>query len=109
MTNNPYLPPENQDQLPTEAGAVIEISAKWVRRINSPVYFLVAALTGVSITFMPLALLGLGIHSHWNVLTVGAAIVCWLIGYFVPLFYFRLASEVISQVYRKPLKHNPTD
>lgn len=104
--NNPYAPPENQDAPAEEAGATVKISAKTVRQINSPVYFAIAALTGVSITFMPLALLGLGIHNDWNFLTVGAAIICWLVGYLVPMFYFRVAGQVIKQVYRKPLKHN---
>ena len=35
---------------------VVEIDAKWVRRINSPWYWPVSALTGVSITFAPMLL-----------------------------------------------------
>lgn len=101
--NDPYSPPASQTDPAEDAPVTVTISAKSVRRINSPLYFVVAALTGVSITFMPLALLALGMHNSWNPLTIGAGMICWLVSYLVPMFYFRIAGEVVKQVYRRPL------
>ena len=101
MNDNPYSAPEANDTPAVDAPVTVQISAKWVRRVNSPTFMVVAALTGVSITFVPMAMLGLGVLNQWNVLTVAAAIACWLVGYLVPLFYFRIASEVIRQIHRK--------
>ncbi len=101
MNDNPYSAPAATDIPVAEAPVTVQISAKTVRSVNSPLFLVVSTLTGVSITFVSLGMLGLGIWNQWNVLTVGAALTCWLIGYLVPMFYFRIAGEVIKQVYKK--------
>lgn len=101
MTDDPYSAPKSESLPAAEQQVSVQISAKWVERVNSPYFVVIAAFTGVSITFVSLAMLGLGILNQWNVLTVSAAIACWLVGYIVPLFYFRLAGEVIRQIHRK--------
>lgn len=101
MNENPYSAPATNDVPATEAPVNVQISAKWVRYVNSPLFVVISAFTGVSITFVPLAMLGLGIWNQWNVLTVAAAAGCWAIGYLVPMFYFRIAGEVIKQIYKK--------
>ena len=75
----------------------VEISAKWVRRVNSPLFWIVSALTGVSITFAPAYLYQCGQGrfenpSWWFVPVCFAAI------YLVPLFYMRLATEIIVSI-----------
>jgi|GEM_PF-725207 len=74
----------------------IVISAKWVRLIKSPLYYVVAALTGVSVTFLPIGMYMLG-SSHvefWNPFVI----LCGLGIYIPTTFYFGLAAEVVRQV-----------
>jgi hypothetical protein len=75
----------------------IEIDAKWVRRVKSPFYWAISALTGVSITFAPLFLYRYGQNGSetWKVL------ICFAVIYLVPLFYIDLAHEVITSIYRQ--------
>ena len=101
MNANPYSAPVVQDHPTADESATVAISGVWVRRINSPIYFVVAALTGVAVTFVPMALLALGIKNEWDMLTVAVAALCFAIVYAVPLFYIRLAGEVIRQIHRK--------
>ena len=98
MNENPYQAPESTDRVVPGNTVTVQISEVWVRRLNSPVFYVVGALTGVSVTFAPLALLWLGIYNQWNVLTVSGAAACFLMIYLVPLFYMRLAGQVIRQV-----------
>ena len=101
MNENPYEAPDSKDCAVGGNSVTIQISEVWVRRLNSPLYVVVATLTGVSISFAPLGLLWLGIYNQWNVLTVTGAAACFLMIYFVPLFYIRLAGQVIGQVVSK--------
>lgn len=98
MNENPYEAPNSTDHVVQGNSVTVQISEAWVRRLNSPMYVVVAALTGVSISFAPLGLLWLGIYNQWNVLTVTGAAACFLMIYFVPLFYIRLAGQVIGQL-----------
>jgi hypothetical protein len=101
MNENPYQVPEITDLVVPGNTVTVEISEVWVRRLNSPLFFVVATLTGVSISFAPLGLLMLGIFNQWNVLTISGAAACFLMIYFVPLFYMRLAGQVIKQLVNK--------
>ena len=101
MNENPYQAPESTDRVVPGNTVTVEISEVWVRRLNSPLFSVVGALTGVSISFAPLGLLWLGIFNQWNVLTVSGAAACFLMIYFVPLFYMRLAGQVITQLVGK--------
>ncbi len=79
----------------------VDIKGYWARLIRSPLYWVVAALTGVSITFCPLFLYQFGRagadFTDWRVLG------CFAIGYFVPMVHFGLASPVMKQL-RQPLQ-----
>ena len=79
---------------------MVQLDGKWVRRVKSPLFWGVSALTGVSSTFAPLFLYWCGKgefpeHSWWLVP------VCFSVIYLVPLFYIRLAGEVIASIYRQ--------
>jgi hypothetical protein len=101
MNENPYQAPESTDRVVSGNSVTVQISEDWVRRLNSPLFVVVGAFTGVSISFAPLGLLWLGIFNQWNVLTVSGAAVCFLMIYLVPLFYMRLAGQVIGQLVNK--------
>jgi hypothetical protein len=74
----------------------IEIDAKWARRVNSPLYWPIGALTGVSVSFAPMYLYWWGQRAEtWKVLA------CFAVVYFVPLFYIRLGAEVIRAIRRQ--------
>ena len=101
MNENPYQAPKSTDRVVPGNSVTVQISEVWVRRLNSPLFLVVSALTGVSISFAPLGLLWLGIYNQWNVLTISGAAACFLMVYCVPLFYIRLAGQVIGQVINK--------
>jgi hypothetical protein len=80
----------------------IEIDSKWVRIVRSPLYWVVAALQGLSIGFAPLFLFfaGRGMLSRgfdWFVVPLCFAMI-WLVG----LFYVRLGGEVIAELRKTP-------
>ena len=101
MNENPYQAPESTDRVVPGNTVTVQISEIWVRRLNSPLFVVVGALTGVSISFAPLGLLWLGIYNQWNVLTISCAAACFLMIYFVRMFYMRLAGQVIGQLVSK--------
>ena len=78
----------------------IELDTKWTRLVRSPIYVIVSALAGVSISFAPLFLYwsGQGKFSSYEWIVVP---LCFVIIYLVPLFYVRLGSAVA-----KELRHN---
>ncbi len=98
MNENPYAAPGSHQNSVAYGPVTVEISAEWVRRLHSRTFFVVSVLSGVSISFAPLGLLAIGINRQLNFLTVAGAITCFVVSYFVPLFYFRLAGHVIRQV-----------
>jgi hypothetical protein len=79
----------------------IEVDSKWVDRVNSLLFTIVQALTGVSITFAPLFLYwagswGLSGPLQWTVIAVCfALIIC------VPGYYIWVASPIISQLRKR--------
>jgi hypothetical protein len=87
-----------QWQAPTDY-VLVKVDARWMRRVKSPYIFgPVAALTGVSVTFAPLGLLMCGQVAEFGVVQWILVPVCFLIIYFVPGFYMRLALEVIAEM-----------
>ena len=80
----------------------IELDRKWVRRVRSPMIWIVSSLTGVSISFAPwfLYLSGAGrFHpeASWAIVPL-----CFAVIYLVPLFYFRLGAEVVRELRKVP-------
>lgn len=85
----------------------IELDSKWVGLVKSPLYrWIVAPLTGVSVTFAPLFLYRCGQgefeESSWWLVPV-----CFATIYLVPLFYFRLASEIITCIHQQAMPPRP--
>jgi len=76
----------------------VTIDSKWIKRINSPLFVIVQALSGISITFAPLFLYwsaewGLKGPLKWSVI-----IICFVLIYFVPAFYMWIAGPIIRQI-----------
>lgn len=72
----------------------ISVDSKWASIVRSPAYYVVAALTGVSVTFLPMFLYGFGrdgvADTDWRVIS------CWLTTVLVTVVHFRLSAPVIS-------------
>jgi len=79
------------------SNTMVQIDEKWVRRVNSPLYLLVATLTGVSVTFVPLCLYWLGLQQAR--FADARVLLCLVVIYAIPLFYMRLAGDVIRQIH----------
>jgi len=80
----------------------IQIGPKWARLARSPVYWVVAALQGVSVTFAPLFLYwsgrgGYSFGSEWVIVPV-----CFGVMYVVAIFHIVFSNRVIEEL-RRPL------
>jgi hypothetical protein len=79
----------------------VEVNSTWVRLVRSPLYYIVAAFTGVSVSFAPLFLYWSGkgwfFHQHERVIVP----VCFAVIFLVPFFYMRLGSMVIRELRKK--------
>jgi hypothetical protein len=76
----------------------IEVDPGWVARLNSPLFAIVQALSGVSITFAPLFLYwagswGLTGPAKWIII-----VVCFAIIVTIPGYYMWVASPIIGQL-----------
>lgn len=80
---------------------MVEISEKLVRRINSPLFWVLRSLTGVSVSFAPLGLLMLGVRNTWGPFEISGAAICFALIFLVPFFHARIINEVIRQVIQK--------
>jgi hypothetical protein len=81
----------------------VEVNAKWVRIVNSPLYWIVAALQGVAITFAPLFLYWSGSGKYfpgWEWLVVPS---CFATIYLVGMFYVLLGNAVVRELRKKKL------
>lgn len=76
----------------------IEIDSRWVKVARSPVYFILAALQGVSISFAPLFLYWSGRGNYFNGLEWLVAPLCFSIILIIPSFYFWLGGSVMRQL-----------
>ena len=75
----------------------VEVPLRWYRLVQRPVVFWsTIALGGVSITFAPLALYGLGRSgvADWRVA------ICFGVVYLVPLVFIKLGMPVVQHAYR---------
>ncbi len=76
----------------------IQIDAKWLRRIRSPLMWVVGTLQGVSVTFAPLFLLwaatgNFHVSGRWVILPLSFVSIL-LVGW----FYLLLGGEVIREL-----------
>ena len=81
----------------------IEVDARWVKIVHSPLYWIVALLQGLSVSFAPLFLYwsGAGRFYHgWEWLIVPS---CFAAILFVGLFYMLLGSTVIGELRKQKL------
>jgi hypothetical protein len=79
----------------------IEMDSKWVKIVHSPLYWIVATMQGVSITFAPLFLYwsGKGTFYHGSEWIVVPS--CFAVILLVGLFYFWLGGAVIGELRKK--------
>ena len=79
------------------SNVTIEINSKWVRVVRSPIYWIVAGLQGVSISFAPLFLYWSG-RGYFQGRQAIVTSLCFAIILGVQLFYFLLGAAVIKEL-----------
>jgi hypothetical protein len=79
----------------------VELDSKWARLARSPIYFVVAALQGVSVTFAPLFLYWSGQGKFFPGSERIVVPVCFAVIFLVPTFYFLLGTAVVRELRRK--------
>jgi hypothetical protein len=81
----------------------IQVDAKWVKIVHSPVYWIVATLQGLSISFAPLFLYWSGkrqFYPGWEWIIVPS---CFAVILTVGLFYLWLGNAVIGELRKKSI------
>ncbi|MGD0800269.1 MAG: hypothetical protein ABR906_03025 [Terracidiphilus sp.] len=80
----------------------IEVNSKWVKIVRSPLYWIVAALQGVAVSFAPLFLYwsGKGFFSPGENRFVVP--LCFATIFIVGMFYMLLGSGVIRELRKAP-------
>ncbi|MGA2117085.1 MAG: hypothetical protein ABSH56_20285 [Bryobacteraceae bacterium] len=76
----------------------IEVDSKWVKIVHSPLYWIVATLQGVSVSFAPLFLYwsGRGVfHRGFERVIVP---LCFAVIFLVGFFYMLLGGAVIGEL-----------
>jgi hypothetical protein len=76
----------------------VVIDSRWVKIVRSPIYLVVSALTGVSISFAPLFLYWGGKGKFFPGYEWIVVPICFAVIYLVPAFYFFLGSTVAKQL-----------
>lgn len=79
----------------------VEIDSRLVKIARSPVYLIIAALQGISISFAPLFLYWSGRGNYFNGLEWVVVPLCFAVIFLVSGFYFWLGSSVIRQLRQK--------
>jgi hypothetical protein len=82
----------------------IEIDSKWVKRVHSPLFSVVATLQGVAVTFAPMFLFWSGkgmFHNHWSEWIIASMSFASI--FLVGWFYVRLGSAVVGELRKKNL------
>jgi len=81
---------------------IIELDSKWVKRVHSPLYWIVATFQGVAIGIAPLFIYWAGkgrYHEYEYIVAASSFAVILLVGF----FYLRLGGEVVRELRnRKP-------
>ncbi len=81
---------------------IIELDSKWLKRVRSPLFWMVATFQGVAVSFAPLFLYWAGkgrFHQYEYIVAALCFSVILLVGY----FYFRLGGEVIRELRNRKL------
>jgi hypothetical protein len=81
----------------------IEIDSKWVKIVHSPLYWIVATLQGVSVTFAPLFLYWSGTGRFHHGLEWIVVPSCFAVILLVGFFYMRLGGAVIGALRKKDI------
>jgi len=76
----------------------IEIDSSWVKLVRSPLYWIVAALQGVSVTFAPMFLYWSGKGMFDRQFKWLVVVACYAVIFLVGLFYMRLGGAVIAEL-----------
>jgi hypothetical protein len=76
----------------------IEIDSKWAWLARSPLYFIVSALTGVSVTFAPLFLYWSGKGRFYPGYERTIVPLCFAVIFLVPSFYFAVGTAVVKKL-----------
>ena len=79
----------------------IEIDSRWVKIAHSPLYWIVAALQGVSVSFAPLFLYWSGKGTFFHGLEWIIVPSCFAVILLVGLFYMWLGGAVIGELRKK--------
>lgn len=79
----------------------IEIDSKWVKIVRSPLYWIVTALQGVSLTLAPLFLYWSGKGSFFHGSEWFIVPLCYAVILLVGLFYMLLGSVVVGELRKK--------
>jgi hypothetical protein len=81
----------------------IEIDYKWLKIVHSPLYWVIATLQGVSISFAPLVLYwsGKGMFPHGSEWIIVPS--CFAVILFVGFFYILFGGAVIGELRKKTL------
>jgi len=82
------------------AKVTIEVDARWVKVVRSPLYWIVALLQGVSLTFAPLFLYWSG---KWHYLEWLMVPSCFAVILLVGFFYRLLGNAVIAELRKKEI------
>lgn len=80
----------------------IEVNSIWVKIVRSPIYWIVATLQGVAVTFAPLFLYwsGKGLFSSGEKRIIVP--LCFATIFFVGMFYMLLGNGVIRELRKAP-------
>ena len=78
----------------------VELDSRWVKVVRSPVYFIVASLQGVSLTFAPMFLYwsGRGWFGGWKWIVMP---LCFATILLVGTFFMVLGSSVVAALRRE--------
>ncbi len=76
----------------------VEVSSGLVRIARSPLRYVLAALTGVSLSFAPLCLYASGRGMFFPTPQWVIAPMCLLVIFLVPLFYLRLGGLLLAEL-----------
>jgi hypothetical protein len=76
----------------------VEIDPRWAKIVRSPVYVVVSALTGVSVTFAPLFLYWSGKGRFFPGYEWLVVPTCFAVIFLVSSFYFVLGSKVARKL-----------
>jgi len=79
----------------------VEIDSRWVKIARSPVYLVIVALQGLSISFAPLFLYWSGRGNYFNGFEWLVVPVCFGVILVVSGFYFWLGGSVMRQLRQK--------